>query len=209
MNPVLILFAHPALDKSRINARLIQEVRDLPGVTLNDLYETYPQGLIDVKREQELLDRHQVVVFHHPFYWYSSPAILKEWQDLVLEYGYAYGKGGTALKGKLMFNAVTTGGPRHAYREEGYNRFTMRQYLVPFDQTAHLCNMKYLAPFVIHGSLMISDYEDATPHALEYRSLIEALRDGTLDIAKAEAAERMNDVLADARAAKSPEAAAP
>jgi glutathione-regulated potassium-efflux system ancillary protein KefG len=75
-----------------------------------------------------------VIVLHHPFYWYSAPALLKEWMDLVLELGWAYGPGGVALRGKLMLNAITTGGSAEAYRAEGKNRFTMRELLAPFDQ---------------------------------------------------------------------------
>jgi glutathione-regulated potassium-efflux system ancillary protein KefG len=195
MNTVLILFAHPALEKSRVNLQLIREIRGLPGVTFHDLYEAYPDLYIDVKREQKLVEDHDIVIFQHPFYWYSSPAILKEWQDLVLEYGYAYGKGGTAFKGKLMMNAITTGGPREAYRPEGHNRFTIRQFLAPFDQTANLCNMIYLAPFVIHRSLFIITEEACRPFASEYRRVVEALRDGTLDIEAARKAERINDLM--------------
>ncbi len=98
---VLILFAHPALEKSRVNRRLAEAVQSLPGVTFNDLYQHYPDLDIDVEREQQLLVAHDVVVMQHPFYWYSSPAIIKEWQDLVLEFGFAYGPGGTALEGKI------------------------------------------------------------------------------------------------------------
>src|SRR6267142_5420557 len=108
MNKVLILFAHPALEKSRVNQELMREVRGLPGITFHDLYETYPDFHIDVKREQRQVEAHDIVIFQHPFYWYGSPAILKEWQDLVVEYGYAYGKGGNAFQGKLMLNAITT-----------------------------------------------------------------------------------------------------
>jgi glutathione-regulated potassium-efflux system ancillary protein KefG len=36
---VLILFAHPALEKSRVNCRLADAVRRLDGVTFHDLYE--------------------------------------------------------------------------------------------------------------------------------------------------------------------------
>ena len=85
-------------------------------MTIHDLYEVYPTLSIDVKREQALLLEHDVIVFQHPFYWYSCPAILKEWQDLVLEHGWAYGVGGTQLRGKITLNAITTGGPAHAYR---------------------------------------------------------------------------------------------
>jgi glutathione-regulated potassium-efflux system ancillary protein KefG len=195
MQPVLVLFAHPALEKSRVNVRLVREARDIPGVTFHDVYEAYPDFLIDVRREQKLLLEHQVVVFQHPFYWYSAPAILKEWQDLVLEYGWAYGRGGDRLKGKVFLNAVTTGGPQEAYGPEGYNRFTMRQLLSPFDQTARLCGMEYYAPFVVHRSLVVSDPEEAGPHALQYRALLEALRDGALDPRAAASAERINDLL--------------
>ena len=90
-NQILILFAHPALQKSRVNRVLISTVRDLPGVTFNDLYEAYPEFDIDVKREQELLVRHDIIVFQHPLLWYSTPAMMKEWQDLVLEHGWPTG----------------------------------------------------------------------------------------------------------------------
>jgi glutathione-regulated potassium-efflux system ancillary protein KefG len=108
---VLILFAHPAPHKSRINRRLIESVKGLNNVTINDLYEEYPTFDIDVQHEQDLLLTHDIIVFQHPFYWYSSPAILKEWEDLVLEYGFAYGVGGTKLHGKLFLTAITTGAP--------------------------------------------------------------------------------------------------
>jgi glutathione-regulated potassium-efflux system ancillary protein KefG len=83
------LFAHPVLERSRVNRRLVDAIRGLDGVTIHDLYETYPTMAIDARAEQELLLQHDVYVFQHPFYWYSSPAILKEWQDLVLEHGWA------------------------------------------------------------------------------------------------------------------------
>ena len=111
---LLILFAHPALHKSRVNQLLLSSVESLPGVTINDLYEAYPNFHVNVAREQALLLEHDVIVFQHPFYWYSSPAILKQWQDLVLEYGFAFGKNGTRLHGKLVLTAISTGGPSSA-----------------------------------------------------------------------------------------------
>ena len=83
-NNILILFAHPALQKSRVNRRLIRYVRDIDGVAFNDLYEEYPDFNINVAREQELLIKNDIVVFHHPIFWFSMPAILKEW--LVTKY---------------------------------------------------------------------------------------------------------------------------
>jgi len=191
---ILILFAHPVLERSRVNRRLIDGVRDLDGVTVHDLYETYPTLAIDVGREQALCEAHDVVVLHHPFYWYSAPAIIKEWLDLVLEHGWAYGLGGAALQGKLMFNAVTTGGGDDAYRHDGYNRFTMRELLAPFDQTAHLCGMRYLAPFVVHGALRVGSDGAAAGHVAAYRRVLEAVRDERLDLERAARAETLHDV---------------
>ena len=176
-HPVLVLFAHPAIRNSRVNRRLVAAVRDLNGVTVNDLYDEYPDLNIDVTREQELLAAHEIVVFQHPFYWYSTPAILKEWQDLVLEHGWAYGHDGDALRGKALLSAMTTGGSEDAYCAKGSNCFSVRQLLAPIEQTARLCGMDFLPPFVVHGTfrLTASEIED---HAVDYRRLVEALRDG-------------------------------
>jgi glutathione-regulated potassium-efflux system ancillary protein KefG len=189
--PVLILFAHPALEKSRVNRHLLTAVRDLEHVTVHDLYEAYPDFQIDVEREQALLTAHEVVVFHHPFYWYSTPPLLKQWQDLVLEHGWAYGSAGTALRGKTFLSVVTTGGREAAYQEGGYNRFTMRQLLAPIEQTARLCGMDFLPPFVVHGTHRITP-DDVAAHARDYADVITALRDGTLDRGRAGALPRLN-----------------
>jgi glutathione-regulated potassium-efflux system ancillary protein KefG len=190
-NRVLVLFAHPAQERSRVNRILVEGIRNLPGVTVHDLYEAYPELDIEVQREQELLLAHDVIVFQHPFFWYSTPAILKEWQDLVLEHGWAYGSTGNALHGKRMLNAVTTGGREVAYAREGHNHFTMRELLVPLEQTARLCGMRYLAPFVVHGTLGMTR-EQADRHASDWRRIIEALRDDRVDLERAVAAARLN-----------------
>ncbi len=180
-NRILILFAHPALEKSRINRQLIRAVRETDSITIHDLYEHYPNFHINVKWEQELLLAHDIIVFQHPFYWYSSPAILKEWQDLVLEYGFAYGHNGTALQGKKVLSAITTGGSKQAYCRQGHNYFTVRELLTPFEQTARLCGMEYLPPFVIHGTHQLREADQIALCVEEYRTAIAALRDDVVD----------------------------
>ena len=191
MRRVLVLFAHPVLERSRVNRRLLDSIKDLDGITVHDLYEAYPTLDIDVKREQELLLAHDVIVFQHPFYWYSVPAILKEWQDLVLEHGWAYGHGGTHLRGKITINAITTGGPETAYKKGGYNRFTIRELMAPWDQTAHLCGMRFIAPFAVHAALKVVRDEDLDDCRATYRTLIQALRDDRIDLDRAATAENL------------------
>jgi glutathione-regulated potassium-efflux system ancillary protein KefG len=191
MRRILILFAHPVLERSRVNRRLLAMAREVSGVTIHDLYEAYPTLDIDAKREQRLLEDHDVIVFQHPFYWYSSPAILKEWQDLVLEHGWAYGHGGTQLRGKITLNAITTGGPESSYHRDGYNRFTIRELMTPWDQTAHLCGMRFLAPFAVHGALQVATDDDTDQCRLAYCQLLEALRDDRIDLERAAASDNL------------------
>ena len=191
MRRVLVLFAHPVLERSRVNRRLVEAITGLDGVTIHDLYEEYPTLSIDVEHEQELLLAHDVIVFQHPFYWYSCPAIMKDWQDLVLEHGWAYGANGTKLRGKITLNAITTGGPATAYQKGGYNRFSIRELLAPWDQTAYLCGMRFLAPFAVHAALRVRRDEDVAPSAEAYRKLVEALRDDRVDLEAAANAQNL------------------
>jgi glutathione-regulated potassium-efflux system ancillary protein KefG len=191
MNKILVLFAHPALEKSRVNRRLMSAVQDLPGVTFHDLYEAYPEFDIDVQREQSLLVEHDVIVLQHPFFWYSTPALLKEWQDLVLEHGWAYGSEGKMLAGKRALSVVTTGGREPAYQPDGHNRFTMRQFLAPIEQTFRLCGVEYLPPFVVHGTHGMTT-EEVRSHAADYRRLLEALREEDAELIGLEELPRIN-----------------
>jgi Putative NADPH-quinone reductase (modulator of drug activity B) len=174
MAHILVLFAHPAFEKSRIHARLINHIKHVQGVTFHDLYEAYPDFDINVKREQYLLTLHDIIIWQHPFYWYNAPALVKQWLDLVLEHGWAYGAKGRALAGKKVFNAISTGGTQAAYSKTGRNRFTITELLAPFDQTAHLCHMTYMPPFVVQGTHKLQT-ADIELHGLQYAQLLTAL----------------------------------
>jgi glutathione-regulated potassium-efflux system ancillary protein KefG len=148
-----------------------------------------------VTTEQRLLAEHDILILHHPFYWYSSPALLKEWLDLVLEVGFAYGQGGTALQGKSFLTVITTGGGLEAYREDGYNRFSIREFLIPFEQTATLCGMIYLPPFVAFGMHSGQRAQSLEEDAASLRQLLIALRDDELEVGDLLGHVFLNDTL--------------
>ena len=193
-NNILILFAHPALQNSRVNSQLIDYVKDLDGITFHDLYETYPDFYIDVKHEQNLLLENDIIVFHHPLFWFSIPAILREWMDLVLQHMWAYGETGLALRGKKLFNAITTGGRESMFQHHGSHGSTMIEFLAPIRQSAHVCGMDFLPPFVVHGTRTITQPEIKS-HGEDYQNLILALRDGKVDLEAARAYQRFNSNL--------------
>ena len=195
MNNVLILFAHPRFETSKVNRALLAGVDRIEGVTLNDLYEQYPDFNIDIDREKELLLAHEVIVWHYPLYMYSAPAMLKQWIDLVLEYGWAHGSQGNALKDKIVFNALTAGGARESYLTDQHNRFTIREFLLPFEQTAALCKMAYLPPFVVHGTHLLTDQQLAVHTAL-YHQLLQRMATGEFSIASIRKHTYLNDWMA-------------
>ena len=174
---------------------MVDAARQLNYVTLVDLYAEYPDFQIDIDREQQRLLEHDVVVFQHPLYWYSTPAILKEWQDLVLEHGFAYGTEGTALHGKICFNAFTAGGLKEAYCAEGFNHFTIRELLQPLEQMANLCGMIYLPAFALFGSRTAVEEGRISQHIEDWSRLLTALRDDRFDVIAAQQLPKLNDEL--------------
>lgn len=158
-NKILILFAHPLFEKSQVNKILVENIPNSSNITFHDLYEEYPEFDVDIKKEQNLLLAHDIIIWHHPMYWYNCPPLLKQWIDLVLEFGWAYGKEGNNLKNKTVFQVITTGGSEKNYCATGKDRFSITQLLEPFNQTAKVCKMNYLPPFVVHGTHKILSEE--------------------------------------------------
>lgn len=192
---VLVLFAHPRPDRSEVNRPLFDTARSIAGVDAVDLYAEYPDFGIDVLKEQRRLLTHDVIIFQHPFYWYSAPAIVKEWQDLVLEHGFAYGHDGHALNGKITMNAITTGGRHDAYSAGGFNHIELRSLLAPFEKTADLCRMRYLAPFTLFGAGRAVEEGRLDTHVAAYGDLLKALVSDRLKLEKAAAAAVLTDAL--------------
>lgn len=175
MKKILILFSHPNFEKSRANTVLVNHIKDIEGITFRDLYECYPDFHIDVNAEKKLLKTHDIIIWHHPFYWYSCPSLMKQWIDSVLEFGWAYGLNGNALQGKTCLNVITTGDSKEVYCSEGINSFTVREFLKPFEQTATLCGMTYFPPFAVMGTRILTN-EELGEYALQYVKLIDLLK---------------------------------
>jgi len=173
---VLVLVAHPQMEQSRANLALMRAATALkhdkrPGqrasVAVRDLYALYPDYLIDTTAERAALASARLVVWQHPIHWYSMPPLMKLWVDEVLAFGWAYGPGGTALRGKDLWLVATTGGPEDSYRPDSYNRYFFDAFLPPFEQTAALCGLRFLPPMLLHGAHRATDAE-ITAHAQVY-----------------------------------------
>ena len=158
MPRVLVLINHPQIEKSRINSALKRAGSSIPDVTIHHLDDVYEQRSIDVSFEQKLVEQHDVIVWQFPWYWYSTPALLKLWQDEVLTRGWAF-DGGNALKGKKLQLVVSTGGSEEAYSADGAHGVTMDELLIPIATTARIVGLEMLPPFITHGVRHVSDLE--------------------------------------------------
>ena len=204
---VLILFAHPSIDRSEANVELLKASLGRDGVTVVELYREYPDYHIDIDREQQRLRDHQVIVFMFPLFWYSTPALLKEWQDLVLEHGFAYGHEATELRGKTFLCALTAGGPEKAYHEDGFNHYTLRELLRPIEQTAELCGMHFVAPFALFGARTAHEEGRVRAHVANWERVLDGLRYDRIDLEAAAVASTLNDVLDEVLAPAAPDVA--
>ncbi|HEY0856133.1 MAG TPA: NAD(P)H-dependent oxidoreductase [Albitalea sp.] len=155
---VLVIAAHPSIAQSHVNRPLLKAAQSLQAapsasrVDVRDLYRLYPDYLIDVAAEQAALARARLIVWQHPIHWYSMPPLMKLWLDEVLAFGWAYGPGGTALRGKDLWLVASTGGPSESYRPDSYNRYFFDAFVPPYEQTAALCGMRFLPPMLLHGA---------------------------------------------------------
>ncbi|MDO4643432.1 MAG: NAD(P)H-dependent oxidoreductase [Cardiobacteriaceae bacterium] len=145
------------MQRSRVNRVWATRLAAEKDITLRDIYRLYPDGNIDIAAEQAMLTTHNRLVFQHPFYWYSTPPLMKKWLDDVLTYGWAYGAGGNALVGKEWLLAISTGGPANSYQAGGYNHYSMSELLKPLQQTAQLLQTTYLPPCIFHGAVQAED----------------------------------------------------
>jgi putative NADPH-quinone reductase len=169
---IVIYFAHLNIERSVINQSLCDAVRDLPYVNFRDLHELYPNFFIDTKTEQSILRAADLIVFQHPIYWYSAPAIIKHFLDSVFLNGFAYGNGGNALQGKDFLLVASTGAAEDQYQRDGVHYYNFSEMIRPIEQTARFCGMQFLTPLVLHGGQSLSK-EKINTHAAVYRRMLE------------------------------------
>lgn len=151
-NKILVIVTHPDIHKSVVNKRWLQELqKNTDIVTIHQLHEQYPDGRIDVAVEQKLLLEHDTIILQFPFYWFSTPPLLKQWQDEVLTHGFAYGRGTEKLAGKRIGVAVSAGIKAIDYQQSGRYHYTLEELLRPLRVTIEYINATYLPAFACYG----------------------------------------------------------
>ncbi|MDR7131759.1 putative NADPH-quinone reductase [Algoriphagus sp. 4150] len=146
---ILVIVVHPNLKQSVVHKRLIQELNKRPDkFKIHDLYASYPDEKIDVKREQELIESFDRVVFQFPIYWFNVPSFLKKWMDEVLTYNWAYGRSsGYKLGGKKVALAVSAG----IDQESATGDYALEKIIHPLFLTFDYLRIVYQGHYPIYG----------------------------------------------------------
>jgi len=149
----LIIVIHPKMETSSINKRWMEELNKFPEkYTVHELYKAYPDEILDIEKEQELIESYDKIIFQFPFYWFSSPPLLKKWLDEVLLYGWAYGsKSGFKVGGKKITLAISTGIDDEGFSASGKYKYTMKELLRPFELSFEYIKADYREPFIYYG----------------------------------------------------------
>lgn len=173
----LVIAVHPNIETSIINKRWINELEKHPEkYTVHQLYKEYPDEKIDIKKEQELVEKYDKIIFQFPFYWFSSPPLLKKWFDEVVLYDWAYGsKSGYKVGGKKISLAITAGIEEEDYSASGKYKYTMEELMRPFEVTFNYIKADYKKPFVYFGMEHDSSEEWIEKSVPEYLDFIDGL----------------------------------
>ncbi|WP_295731157.1 NAD(P)H-dependent oxidoreductase [uncultured Limosilactobacillus sp.] len=156
MKTTILLF-HPHMDQSRVN-KALAKAAVAAGFEVRDMYDLYPDFRIDVAKERQILEKTDRIVFQFPVYWYSSPALVKQYEDAVFTGNWAY-NGGQALLNHEWLLAVSPGADQDAYTKDGRVHFTMPDLLHPYQATSILIKTKFMTPFISYNASNMSDEE--------------------------------------------------
>lgn len=158
----LIILSHPEIEESSSQQYLLHSIPDNHLITIHHLESVYSQTPIDVIAEQKLLASHDRIIFQFPLYWYSSPAMLKKWQDEVLTDDFAYGKNGNQLKNKEFALVLLIGAAKADYQAGGKELYSINELTKPFQAMANKTGMVFLKTFAIHQFAYMTEAEKMT-----------------------------------------------
>ncbi|KRL55546.1 hypothetical protein FC70_GL001147 [Paucilactobacillus oligofermentans DSM 15707 = LMG 22743] len=134
-----MIVAHPEIDNSTTQQFFKEGLAGFDNYEWHEIKQEF-----EVASERLLLIKADRIVFQFPLYWYSAPAILKQWLDEVFSVNQL------DLSGKELGLVVSTGSPSKDFQAGGTEKYAMSEVLRPYEMLANRMGMKYLTPVVIH-----------------------------------------------------------
>lgn len=178
MQKTLLLLAHPKLSESVVNKFLIDQLKQekLENLTIRNLQSCIKNNHFNIEEEQKSLLEADRIIFQFPLFWYSYPAILKQWIDEVFTPGFAYGRKGKELGTKLIdkqFSVITTiGSTEEMYIPGGIVGFSANELLRHIQATVEYTGAVYTYPHFIYGSAFLKEETELMNRFEKYKEYI-------------------------------------
>ena len=155
----LVIVSHPYPEASKAIKSLQEAALSVGDVTVRNLETLYgtDTSKIDVVAEQAACEDVERIVFMYPTHWFNLTPMLKEYLNVVWAFGWAFGPGGEALKGKELLVVTTAGASEHMYSQQGLIESTMEEVLTPMKACALYVGMSYAKPQVFFDSMELSE----------------------------------------------------
>lgn len=144
---ILLLFSHTYWADSKVNRALLESAKTLENVTIHNLSTAYPNGAINIESEIALLQKADKIIFQFPLFWFSTPAIMKEWQDKILTH-ILYGKNPKLLAHKKFGIITTAGGDETSY--DGHHGYNLNTLLSPINYAFSYCGCEVQEAYCIY-----------------------------------------------------------
>lgn len=145
----LLILSHTYWENSKVNKALAKEALGLDYVKVHNINEVYKDGKIDAEKEIELLKEAEFIVFQFPLFWFSTPSLMKEWQDVVLSQ-ILHGENPKLLSGKKFGIVSTLGGAKDTY--DGHHGYTLNELLRPIYYAFKYCGATLVDEFAIYSA---------------------------------------------------------
>ncbi len=131
---------------------------------IEEMHATEVGGFVpEIEQEMQKLEWCELMIWQFPLWWFGLPGILKGWVDRVFAMERIYGGGKIyetgVFKGKQAMLSLTTGGPREAYVQGGFNG-DIYGILRPIHRgMLQFVGFDVLEPQIVYSPVRISDEE--------------------------------------------------
>ncbi|TLD82710.1 flavodoxin family protein [Helicobacter sp. MIT 11-5569] len=145
----LLIFAHTFWEDSKVNKALLESAKSLNNLTIHNLSTTYKDYKIDVESEIALLQKADRIIFQFPLFWFSTPSLLKEWEDRVLS-AIFHSDNPKLLEGKTFSIITTALGEESSY--DGSDGYGINALLSPINNAFFYLGAKVEEAFCIFSA---------------------------------------------------------
>lgn len=177
MERVLVIVIHPDMEASVVNKRWVAALQKYPEkYVVHDLCAAYPDGVIDVAKEQALIEQYDRIIFQFPYYWFNCPGLFKQWMDDVLTHGWAYGsKSGYKMQGKKVALAMSIGVDEEEYSAGGKYKYTLKELTAPFELSFDYVRADYRPFFAFYGLEYFATEERIEQSVIDYMAFVDSI----------------------------------